>query len=145
MRHCLRHHEADAIPVFAGARAAVLVLALAGLCGCATQEPGLPAAAADSPVKNLAKATNFATDVPEPKDFVVKSRASAATNDYIPVHERPPARPEKVLTPAGVAAERKALEAVAANHDRISGRPVTPVKTTAKPKRTSPEAAPAAN
>ena len=115
------------------------------LGGCASDVPGGLSNAggdADGPLKSLARTTKFATDVPQPKDFVVKSRGQAGDLNYIPVFQRLPARTEPVLNPQGVKAQEQALEAVRINHDRISGRPVVPLKVVNKARRKKPPAAP---
>lgn len=124
-------------------RTALVALVLASLGGCASGIDGAPAG--DSPVKSLLRAGNFVTDPPKPKDFVEKTRPPEDKLNYIPVHQRPAARLEPVLTAAGVKAQENQLDAVRKQHDRISGRPVVPVTAT-KPKKhkPKPDAAPAA-
>lgn len=119
-------------------RTTAIAACLTILGGCASSGSGLPET--DNPVKNIAKATNFATDLPQPKDFVLKSRPAPESQNFIPVHERPPVRTEAVLTPAGVKARQKELEAVGKKHDLISGRPIEVLKKTKSKKRNVPPA-----
>ncbi len=75
----------------AAARVTIRVLACAALCAW-----GAPSSAQqpDGPLKSVAKALGFATDVGPPADFVAKSRPKSEP-DYIPVFQTPPepARP----------------------------------------------------
>ena len=53
----------------------------------------------DSPLRSIAKTTGFATDVPAPPDFVLKSRP-AGPSEPIPVFKTPDEPNSTVLTPA---------------------------------------------
>ena len=114
--------------------AGILVMgavAMSGLAGCGGGglEPALSAQPEpDGPVKNLFKLGSLATDPPKPKEFVTASRPDQSGSQYLPVHVRPPARPEPVLTATGVKQEEAALDAIRKRHDQLSGRQVQPVK-----------------
>lgn len=103
--------------------------------GCAGAQTAAPVTPAESPLKNLFKLGNFATDTAPPKDFVIKSRPAPDKLDYLPVHERPAARPGKIHTPAEAKAEEAELDKVRFAHDRLANRPTASL--TADKKRTA--------
>lgn len=103
-----------------------LAIALAAMPGNAKAQANPPPVAADppdSPLKNLFKLGNFATDPAPPKDFVIKSRPVPDQQNYLPVHERPVTRPEKIYTPAQAKAKEAELDQVRFAHDRLANRP----------------------
>jgi hypothetical protein len=81
---------------------------------------GAHAQDADSPVKNVMKMLGFATDLPEPPDFIVKSRP-AAEPDYIPVFQSPPEPARPILGDKDLKAMRGDLDSVTKRHDAIRG------------------------
>ena len=84
------------------------------------------AAEGESLFKSLFKAAGLATDAPPPKEFVIATRPDPASSGYVPLHERPPPRPVKVLTPAEAEAKKGELDALRAAHDRVSARVPAP-------------------
>ena len=114
------------------------VTAVIFLAGCASEGPeGLVAGASTtpSPAKTLFEIGDLATELPKPKDFVLQSRPSAGSSSFIPVHQRPPARPEPVLTADGVKQQQAALDTIRKQHDALSGRPVAAPGAVSKPKK----------
>ena len=87
------------------------------------QAPAVAADPTESPLKSLFKLGNFATDPAPPKDFVIRSRPAPDQENYIPVHERPVTRPDKIYTPAEVKAREAELDQVRLSHDRLANRP----------------------
>lgn len=103
-----------------------LAIALAAAPGSARAQANTPPVMADpsdSPLKSLFKLGNFATDPAPPKDFVIKSRPVPDQQNYLPVHERPVTRPEKIYTPAQAKAKEAELDQVRLVHDRLANRP----------------------
>ena len=84
-------------------------------------------------VKTVFELGELATELPKPKDFVLQSRPTGGSSQFIPVHQRPPARPEPVLSADGVKQQQAALAAISKQHDAISGRPVIPPGAASKP------------
>lgn len=118
----------------AGRLAALAAAVGLGLGGCAGGEQSISTA-----VKPVASATGFATTVPEPQDFVQKTRP--ANQDYLPVGVTPPSRGTTLLTKDQLAGAEQDLEATRAAHDRLAGRKPPPApgqaaaKTKPKPKK----------
>ena len=67
-----------------------------------------------------------------PKDFVVKSRASAPRHDFMPVGVTPPDHAVKVKNASEIAATTAALDARRGAHERLSSRKPTPQAGKAK-------------
>lgn len=86
-------------------RAAVLLLAVLGLGGCA----------AGGPVHGVAKVTGFATDAPEAAEFVQTSRAGQL--DYRPVGVKPPDRGHAPLKEGEIAALKAELDTKRARNE----------------------------
>jgi hypothetical protein len=93
------------------AHATTCALALAVACAAAS---GAAAQQADNPLKSVMKIFGFATDLPEPPDFVRQSRAQKEP-DYIPIFQPPP-------EPARPALKDKELNAVRGDLDSIEKR-----------------------
>ncbi len=95
----------------------LLTLGAAVALGCVTANAGR-AQDADSPLKNVMKMMGFATDLPEPPDFVVKSRP-AADPDYIPVFQTPPEPARPILDAKDVGELKGDLDSATKRHDAI--------------------------
>src|SRR5271165_1554452 len=93
------------------ARAAIRAATLAAACGLATAAAAQQAA---NPVKSVMKILGFATDVPEPQDFVANSRPEKEP-DYIPIFQPPP-------EPARPALKDKELGALKGDLDSVEKR-----------------------
>ena len=94
-----------------------------------------PAPVDDGFWTRLGRATKFRHDPVTPKDFVVKSRTTAARDDFMPVGITPPERDIRVKSGSEVAGTEAALDALRGKHDRVAGR---------KPRKLAVKAAPAA-
>jgi len=96
-------------------RAAAWTLALAVACGAAS---GAAAQQADNPVKSVMKIFGFATDVPEPQDFVRQSRAQKEP-DYMPVFQPPPEPARPVLKDKELGALKGDLDSIEKRADAV--------------------------
>jgi hypothetical protein len=75
-----------------------------------------PALAQDSPVRAIAKATGYATDVDPPPDFVLKSRP-ATPPAPMPVFGTPEEPPSKIMSKKEIKAMDADLESAGKKHD----------------------------
>ena len=75
-----------------------------------------PALGQDSPVRAIAKATGYATDVDPPPDFVVKSRP-AGPPAPMPVFTTPDEPPSRVMSKKEIRAMDADLESAGRKHD----------------------------
>lgn len=116
-------------------RLILVAVAIAIGAGCAQAQTAAPATPADSPVKNLLKLGNFATDPAPAKDFVVKSRPAPDKLDYLPVHARPATRPGAIYTPAQAKAKEAELDQLRFAHDRLANRPTASLAPAADKKK----------
>ena len=89
--------------------------AAALLCGAASVAH---AQQADSPLKNVMKMLGFATDPPQPQDFVVQSRPKQEP-DYIPVFQAPPEPARPVLKDKDLGKLKGELDSVEKRDDAI--------------------------
>ena len=99
----------------AAASATIRILACAALC--AWGAPG-SAQQSDGPVKSVAKALGFATDVGPPADFVLKSRPTSEP-DYIPVFRPPPEPARPVMNAKQFGALKGDLDSVEKRADAL--------------------------
>jgi hypothetical protein len=99
----------------AAAGVTIRVLACAALCGW--NSPSW-AQQSDGPVKSVAKALGFATDVGPPADFVVKSRPSGE-QDYIPVFQTPPEPARPLMNAKELGALKGDLDSVEKRADAV--------------------------
>jgi hypothetical protein len=90
------------------ARAMTWAIAWALACGAASSAA---AQQADNPVKSAMKMLGFATDAPEPQDFVLQSRPQKE-QDYIPVFQPPPEPARQVLKDKELGALKGDLDSV---------------------------------
>jgi hypothetical protein len=96
-------------------RATAFTLALAVALGAAS---GASAQQQDNPLKSVMKIFGFATDVPEPQDFVRQSRAEKEP-DYIPVFQPPPEPARPVLKDKDLGALKGDLDSVERRADSV--------------------------
>ena len=96
-------------------RATACTLVLAVAFGAAS---GAAAQPADNPLKSVMKIFGFATDVPEPQDFVRQSRAQKEP-DYIPVFQPPPEPARPVLKDKELGALKGDLDSVEKRADAV--------------------------
>jgi len=73
---------------------------------------------ADSPLKNVMKMLGFATDPPQPQDFVVQSRPKTEP-DYIPVFQPPPEPVRPVLKDKDLGKLKGDLDSIEKRDDAI--------------------------
>ena len=93
------------------ASAAKWAMAAALACGLTS---AAAAQEADNPLKSAMKLLGFATDAPQPQDFVLKSRPQKEP-DYIPIFQPPP-------EPAKKALDAKGLDKLKGNLDSVEKR-----------------------
>jgi hypothetical protein len=79
-----------------------------------------PALAQDSPVRAIAKAAGYATDVDPPPDFVFKSRPAAPAAP-VSVFGAPDEPPSKVMSKKDLKAMDGDLESAGKKHDVLRG------------------------
>ena len=96
-------------------RATQWAVVLAVVCGSASTAA---AQQADSPLKSVMKLMGFATDAPQPQDFVAKSRPQKDLN-YIPVFQPPPEPAKPVLKDKEVNALKGDLDSVEKRADAL--------------------------
>ena len=98
-----------------GTLATTYALVLASACVAAS---GATAQQADNPVKGVMKVFGFATDLPEPQDFVRQSR-SQKEPDYIPVFQPPPEPARPALKDKELSALKGDLDSVQKHADAV--------------------------
>jgi len=91
--------------------AAALAIGCGACSAASAQQAGNPL---DNPLKSVMKLMGFATDSPQPQDFVVKARPQTEP-DYIPVFQPPPEPARPVL-------ETKQLDALRGDLDSVEKR-----------------------
>jgi len=106
---------------------AMAVLALSG-ASCAAQQP----AAETDALRPFTDKFSITTTVPEPAEFVKKSRPEAM--EYRPVGVVPPARGTKVRTADEVKKLEAEMESTRRRHDVAGHRPSPSSSASAKPK-----------
>jgi hypothetical protein len=97
------------------ARATKGAMVLAVACGLAS---AAAAQQADNPVKSVMKILGFATDAPEPQDFVAKTRPQKDL-DYVPIFQPPPEPAKPVLKDKEVNALKGELDSVKKQADAV--------------------------
>lgn len=113
------------------ASAAKWAVASALVCGLTS---AAAAQQADNPLKSAMKLLGFATDTPQPQDFVVKSRPQKEP-DYIPIFQAPPEPAKSALDAKGLSALKGDLDSVEKRADalRSSFPPAAKAVADAKP------------
>jgi hypothetical protein len=104
-----------------------LILVCASLCAAmaclpARAQTAAPPLEPESAFGDFMRNFKFRHPPVTPKDFVVKSRAAAPPNEFMPVEKTPPDHDIKVKSKEEVAATTAALDALRGSHDHVAGR-----------------------